>query len=264
MNSLHAVILAAGKGTRMQSNLPKVAHRVAGKPMVRWVAEACVAAGCKRIVVVVGYQQDVVRGCLDGFAGAELTFVEQSEQLGTGHAVMVCREAFTSETAEPGHHAFVLAGDGPLIREDTLATLRDRHLEADAAVSLATAHIDDPTGYGRIVRDATGRFHSIVEHKNATDEQRGIDEVNPSYYLFHLPELFPALDAVERDPVSGEYYITDIPRILLDRGRRVEVIDAVPAEDVLSINTPEQLAEVDAILRARLDFEADLAAPGGD
>jgi UDP-N-acetylglucosamine diphosphorylase/glucosamine-1-phosphate N-acetyltransferase len=264
MNSLSAIILAAGKGTRMQSDLPKVAHQVAGKPMVRWVADACAAAGCTRIAVVVGYQQSTVRACLDGFAGAELTYVEQTEQLGTGHAVMVCRDAFQTEASQPGHHAFVLAGDGPLIRDDTLATLRDRHLAAEAAASLATARIDDPEGYGRIVRDDAGRFVRIVEDKNATDQQRAIDEVNPSYYCFHLAELFPALDAVEKNPVSGEYYITDVPAILLDRGRRVEVIDAVPTEDVLSINTPEQLAEVDAILRARLDFEADMALPGGD
>ena len=145
-----------------------------------------------------------------------------------------------------------LCGDGPLVRVETLDLLMMRHVETGAAASLATAKLKDPSGYGRIVRDGEGRFAGIVEEKNATAEQRAIREVNPSYYCFRGPALFDALGRVKRDEVSGEYYLTDVPGLLLSEGRRVEVVDSVPPEDVLSINTPEQLAEVDRVLRHRL------------
>lgn len=252
-----AIILAAGKGTRMKSDLPKVAHEVAGRSMVEWVAQACVEAGCSRVVVVVGYQQEVVR---EIFAkrrdlGGVIEFAVQSEQLGTGHAVRCAESLFAREKNAAGNDVFVLAGDGPLIRAETLATLLERHRSIGASAALATSVIEDSTGYGRIVRDGSGRFVGIVEQKNATPEQLRIREVNPSYYCFDAKELFSSLERVKRDAVSGEYYITDVPALLLQSGKRVEVIDAVPPEDVLSINTPEQLAEVDRVLRARLNQE---------
>lgn len=248
-----AIILAAGKGTRMKSDLPKVAHRVHGHSMVEWVAGACADAGCTRIVVVVGYQQQVVR---DIFAtwkrpGVSLEFAVQDEQLGTGHAVRCAESLFAKEKAAPGYATFVLAGDGPLIRAATLSTLLRTHREARAAATLATSVIDDPSGYGRIVRDASGKFTGIIEQKNASPAQLAIREVNPSYYCFDAARLFDALSNVKRDAISGEYYITDVPALMLSRGERVEVIDAVPPQDVLSINTPEQLAEVDQILKQR-------------
>ncbi len=150
-----------------------------------------------------------------------------------------------------GHDVFVLAGDGPLIRPETLRTLLARHRERGASAALATSVISDPTGYGRIVRDAGGAFLRIVEQKNATEAELAIREVNPSYYCFDAGRLFSSLERVKRNEVSGEYYITDVPELMLSTGERVEVIDAVPPEDVLSINTLEQLAEVDAIFRAR-------------
>ncbi len=250
MAPLSAIILAAGKGTRMNSDLPKVAHEVAGKPMVRWVVEACAQAGCTRIVVVVGYGRETVLKLLSGvrFDGVTIEYVDQTEQLGTGHAVMMAEPRFEQS---PAHDVFVLAGDGPLIRAATLRTLLERHRTTAAAATLATAVIPDPAGYGRIDRDSAGRFLGIVEEKNASPEQKRIREVNPSYYCFESKALFAALKGVERNPVSGEYYITDVPALLMASGRRVEVIEAVPPEDVLSINTPQQLAEVDHILRAR-------------
>ncbi len=257
-----AIILAAGKGTRMQSDLPKVAHRVAGRSMVEWVVDACVEAGCSRVVVVVGYQQEVIRHIFEGWTNpnCSLEFAVQAEQLGTGHAVRCAESLFASEKREAGHDVFVLAGDGPLIRPETLATLLDRHRSTGASAALATSIIADPTGYGRIVRDSSNNFVGIVEQKNATPDQRNIREVNPSYYCFDAKELFAALEKVTRDSVSGEYYITDVPALLMKGGKRVEVIDAVPPEDVLSINTPEQLAEVDRILRARHARSATHAA----
>jgi bifunctional UDP-N-acetylglucosamine pyrophosphorylase/glucosamine-1-phosphate N-acetyltransferase len=137
----------------------------------------------------------------------------------------------------------------------------ERHRATAAAATLATSVIDDPTGYGRIVRDGSGRFERIVEHKNATEAQRAIREVNPSYYVFDAAALFGALAQVTPDAASGELYITDVFEILLGRGQRVEVIDAVPPQDILSINTPEQLAEVDRIFRSR---RVPAGAPVGD
>jgi bifunctional UDP-N-acetylglucosamine pyrophosphorylase/glucosamine-1-phosphate N-acetyltransferase len=145
----------------------------------------------------------------------------------------------------------VLAGDGPLIRAQTLKQLLDRHRSTHAMATLATSRIPDPAGYGRIVRDAHGAFSAIVEHKDCTPAQLKINEVNPSYYCFNARAMFDALERVKRNESSGEYYLTDVPALLLSLGRRVEVIDAVPPEDILSINTPEQLAEVDKIFRSR-------------
>lgn len=228
----------------MNSDLPKVVFPVGGRPMVCAVVEACRAAGVGRVVAVVGHRQDLVREALAGF-GVE--FVEQPQQLGTGHAVR-CAEPVLGAF---GGDALVLCGDGPLIRPATIRELVDRHRASGASATLATAVIDDPTGYGRIVRDAAGRFVAIVEQKNCTPEQRAIREVNPSYYCFKARDLFDALAKVTRNAVSGEYYVTDVPGLLLASGRTVEVLPAVPPEDVLSINTPDDLARVDAIYRAR-------------
>jgi len=246
MNSPSAIILAAGKGTRMKSDLPKVVHPVGGKPMVCAVVDACRAAGCGRIVVVVGYKQELVREALAGYDNIE--FAVQEEQLGTGHAVMMAAPMFKPAAGE----VFILAGDGPLIREATLRKVIDTHRSARASCTLATSVIDDPTGYGRITRDVQGRFLAIVEHKNCTPEQLKIREVNPSYYCFDAAELFESLKRVGRNPVSNEYYITDVPELLLKGGKSVEVLPAVPPEDVLSINTLEDLAKVDAIFRSRV------------
>lgn len=265
MRTQSAIILAAGKGTRMKSDLPKVAHRVAGRAMVEWVVDACVEAGCARVVLVVGYQQEAVRSIFEGFADDEvrLEFAVQEEQLGTGHAVRCAEPLFAEERSRPGHDLIVLAGDGPLIRGETLVTLLDRHHTTAAAATLATSVIDDPSGYGRIVRDSAGRFAGIVEQKSATPEQLAIREVNPSYYCFDASAMFDALRRVQRDPVSGEHYITDVPSVLMRSGERVEVIEAVPPEDVLSINTPEQLDRVDRILRSRRAGAGRAAAKGG-
>lgn len=246
-----AIVLAAGMGKRMKSDLPKVLHPVGDppRPMVQAVVDACRETGCRRIVLVVGYKQDLVREAMEGQSDVE--FAEQREQLGTGHAVRCAEPLFEMEEAEPGHDLFVLAGDGPLIRTATLQKLLSRHRSTDAAASLATSRINDPSGYGRIVRDAQGRFRAIVEDKDCTSEQLKITEVNPSYYCFDAGALFATLSKVRPNAASGEQYITDVPGLLLGQGRRIEVIDAVPPEDILSINTPEQLAEVDRIYRTR-------------
>lgn len=242
-----AIILAAGKGTRMQSDLAKVLHPVADQPLVHWVARACRAVGVRRLIVVVGHQADRVQSALSDLDDCH--FVTQHEQLGTGHAVGQAESFFTDQ---PATDTFVLCGDGPLIRPRTLQTLLATHRDQQADATLATAELADPTTYGRIIRDHTGAFKCIVEEKEATDTQLAVREVNPSYYCFNAGALFQTLDRVSNDNAKGEYYITDVFGLLLNAGRRVSVVQAVPPEDVLSINTPAQLAEVDQILRQRL------------
>lgn len=234
----------------MRSDLPKVVHPIGGRAMVCAVVDACLEAGCSKVVVVVGYKQELVREALAGY-GDTVLFAVQEEQLGTGHAVQSAAQCFTSERAERGRDVFVLCGDGPLIHPETLDKLLACHRSTKAAATLATSVIEDPTGYGRIVRGTDGRFVAIVEHKDCTPTQLAIREVNPSYYCFDASRLFGALGRVGRNQRSGEYYLTDVPKLLLADGERVEVIDAVPPEDILSINTPEELAHVDGIYHKR-------------
>ncbi len=247
-----AVILAAGKGTRMGSDdLPKVLYPVADKPMLWWVVKACQDAGVSRCIIVVGYKADEVRRSLDGLENIE--FAEQHDPKGTAHAAQVTQHLFEDQ---PATDLFVLAGDGPLIRTKTLARMLEVHRRRGASATLATSVIDDPTGYGRIVRGADGGLERIVEQKDATPKQLQINEVNPSYYCFDSEALFGALNEVKSQNSQGEYYITDVPAILKGHGKKVEVIEAVPPADVLSINTPAQLQEVDGILRQRLANES--------
>jgi UDP-N-acetylglucosamine diphosphorylase/glucosamine-1-phosphate N-acetyltransferase len=246
---LEAIILAAGKGTRMESDLPKVCHIVGGRPMVCAVVDACLDSGCSRIVVVVGYKQELVREAL-ALYGDKVEFAIQHEQLGTGHAVASAIDAFPIETRS-NTDVFVLCGDGPLIRTSTLETMLERHRSTNADATLATSIIDNPDGYGRIVRDADGGFERIVEQKNASEAELAINEVNPSYYCMNAGAMFEALKKTSRNELTGEYYITDVFELLLKGSKRVEVIDAVPPEDILSINTLDHLATVDAIYRSR-------------
>lgn len=246
---LAAIIMAAGKGTRMKSDRPKVVHEVAGRPMVSWVVDAVREVDAVPIILVIGHGADEVRDVCEG-NDDDIRYAVQHEQLGTGDAARCAVEALEGF----GGDVFVLAGDGPLIRPQTLRAMRERHLRTRAAATLATAVLDDPTGYGRVIRDESGRFDRIVEQKNADDEQRAVREVFPSYACFDTTLLLGALRDLRADEVTGEYYVTDIPAMLKAAGYRVELVDAVPPEDVLSINTPEQLSEVDSILNTRLEM----------
>ncbi|MAJ47732.1 MAG: hypothetical protein CBC35_10780 [Planctomycetes bacterium TMED75] len=252
--STAAVILAAGKGTRMQSDLPKVMHEVADRPMLHWVVDA-VRSGdspAAPVVLVVGYQRDVVEHSFPE-SPDWLEFRVQEEQLGTGHAIDMASPTFADPGLRASTDVFVLCGDGPLIRTSTLRALLERHRATGAAATLATARLEDPDGYGRIQRTPEGGFDRIVEQKDATETQRAINEVNPSYYVFKADALFDRLSQLKNDNASGEYYITDVFKLLQDDGLGVEVIDSVDPGDVLSINNPEQLAIVDSIMRQRLE-----------
>jgi len=244
-------------GSDPRHALPKVVHHVADEPMIRWVVRACQAVGARRIIVVIGHKGELVRAALADFDNVE--YAEQPEQLGTAHAVQVTAPLFEDQ---PRCDVFVLAGDGPLIRRQTLARLLEVHRRSRAAMTLATSTLDDPTGYGRIVRDGEGGLERIVEQKDATPEELAIREVNPSYYCFDSTALFDAIAQVRAGNEQKEYYLTDVPAILKAQGRLVSVISAVPPQDVLSINTPQQLAAVDRILRGRLDQEQPLTTEG--
>lgn len=246
-SGLCAVVLAAGKGTRMNSDLPKVAHEAAGRPLVRWVVEACRAVGANPVVLVVGHRAEVVREIFANDS-ADVREVPQHQQLGTGHAVLQAEGQLLGCGALD---CLVLYGDGPLIRPETLRTLVDRHRATSAAATLATSVIPDPTGYGRIIRDAAGGFDCIREQKDASEAERAIREVNPGYYCFRVSDLVAALHRVGTANASGEIYLTDVFEILRRDGRHIEVVAAVPPEDVLSVNTPEQLRTVEGLLLAR-------------
>ena len=242
-----AVILAAGKGTRMNSDLPKVMHPALGKPLVEWVVNAVLGAGAGRVILVVGHQQDVVRRHFA--ARREVEFVTQSPQLGTGHAVDKARPLL--QGVERSTPLLVLCGDGPLLTAATVQRLLNAHRSAGAAATLATSVIPDPSGYGRIQRNARGEFEAIVEQKDCSPAQLATREVNPSYYCFACGDLFDCLARVDNRNAAGEYYITDVFTLLKAAGKVVHVVDAVPADEVLSVNTPAQLQEVSDILNSR-------------
>ncbi|HEY8749156.1 MAG TPA: NTP transferase domain-containing protein [Tepidisphaeraceae bacterium] len=241
-----AIILAAGKSTRMKSKRPKPLHEVCGRPMLHYVLQACYEAGCHRVLVVIGYGKEEI---LAEFGGDKrITWVEQTEQLGTGHAARMCE----SHLRDFHGDVFILAGDGPLIRGEVLRTLHAAHRDDHADASMATAILDDPTGYGRIIRDEQGQFLEIVEQVDCTPEQREIREVFPSYYCLKADALLAALGQLKNENKKKEYYLTDIYAILRNAGKKVVAVQAVTAEDTLAVNTREQQAQVDEVMQARI------------
>jgi len=241
-----AIILAAGRSTRMKSRQPKPLHEICGRPMLDFILDACAVAGCERIFVVVGHGKDEV---IQRFAqNKKIVWVEQTEQLGTGHAARMCEAELKKH---PGD-VIILAGDTPLIRGEILRSLLSAHREDHAAASMATAVLDDPTGYGRIIRDEEGEFVRIVEQVDCTAEQREIREVFPSLYCVKSDELIFALSKLTPNNKKGEYYLTDIYEILLQAGKKVTAVQAATAEDVLAPNTRQQLADADGVMQDRI------------
>lgn len=244
--SVSAIILAAGRSTRMKSNHPKVLHEVCGKPMLEHVLDACYSAGTSRVMVVVGFGKDEVIARFGD--DKRIEWVEQTEQLGTGHAAKVCE----AHIKKQGGDIFILAGDGPMIRGEVLQTLLQAHQDDKAAASMATAILDDPYGYGRITRDEKGEFLDIVEEVDCTPEQREIREVFPSYYCFKCDDLLLALSKLTNKNRKHEYYLTDTFGILRREGKKITAVQAVTAEDVLAANDRKQLADVDAAMQNRI------------
>lgn len=240
-----AIILAAGVSKRMNTGTPKVLQEVCGRPMLAYVLEACRAFGIGKIFVVIGFGADKVRQKF--LNAADVIWVYQKEQKGTAHAVLCCREHLKDFAGR----TFVLCGDGPLVRPQILAELAANHNDQTAA-TLATAMLDDPTGYGRIIRNRDGSLLGIIEHKECTAEQLKINEVNPSYYLFDNRTLFDSLDKVKNNNVQGEFYLTDVFEIMIKAGRKVSVVAAVRPEEAMSVNTKAELEILDRIICQRL------------
>ncbi len=246
--SITAIILAAGKGTRMNSDLPKVLHPVCGRPMLSYVIDACRQAGCDKIVLVVGHRAELVKQTYASQNG-DISYVLQQPQMGTGHAVMVCKD----ELAPLQGPVLVIAGDGPLIHAKTLRELIETHRKKQAACTLATSILEDPARYGRIIRDEHGDVAGIIEWLDATEQQRQVREVNVSLYCFDTAALRSVIGRITNNNNKGEYYITDTLGLLRGDGKRIAAVAAVPPEDVLSINTPAELEEVGRIMARRTD-----------
>ncbi|MGI9496414.1 MAG: NTP transferase domain-containing protein [Mariniblastus sp.] len=243
MNSPIAIVMAAGKGTRMKSELPKVLCQANGRPLVRYVLDALNQAGVGGIVVVVGYEAEKVETELAG--EQNLQFAYQTEQRGTGHAVMMCREQIKDHDGP----VVVVAGDSPMMQASSIKSLLDEFAEATPACLLGTLIHADPTGLGRIVRNADGQFVGIVEEKDADEEQRSISEVNMSTYVFDCQKMLSALDRLTDDNNQKEYYITDLPGIMLDDGEDVRALPVLKPIESLSVNTVDQLAEVEEVMK---------------
>jgi bifunctional UDP-N-acetylglucosamine pyrophosphorylase/glucosamine-1-phosphate N-acetyltransferase len=244
--SLNVVILAAGQGTRMKSDLPKVLHPLGGKPLVLYSVETAVTVSGKAPVLVVGHGADDVRNVV----GDTARFAVQEEQLGTGHAVEQAR----SMLVEQGEHVIVIYADMPLLKTETLTTLYEAQKENSGPISLLTFETDQPRGFGRILRGYQGNVQAIVEEAQCTPEQLEIREVNTGIYCFDADWLWDHLDQIPLSP-KGEYYLTDLVCIAVDEGAEVKALPADDPDEMLGINTRVHLAEAEAALRRRINTE---------
>jgi UDP-N-acetylglucosamine diphosphorylase/glucosamine-1-phosphate N-acetyltransferase len=240
--AVSAVILAAGKGTRMGSDLAKVLHPLAGRPLVQHVLAASRAAGIDEQVVVIGHQAEAVAAVV---ASPDVRTAIQDRQLGTGHAVR-CAQA-----AVRGAIVVVLCGDAPLVPAELLRELLQRHRASGDACTAIAARMADPTGYGRMITGPDGRLQRIVEHRDASDAERAINLINSGIYAFDTANLFRLLATIQPANQQGEYYLTDVPKLLIQEGRGVGLLITDDADACMGINTPAQLAEAEAAYQRR-------------
>jgi bifunctional UDP-N-acetylglucosamine pyrophosphorylase/glucosamine-1-phosphate N-acetyltransferase len=244
MSDVHIVVLAAGKGTRMKSALPKVVHRVSGTPIIDLVLQTAAVVHPRRVVVVVGHQADVLQRALDEKPG--LTFVVQEPQLGTAHALLMTEGALTGATGT----VVLLSGDVPMLSPRTLEQLVDRHEKAGASATVVTAIVDNPHGYGRIVRSGE-RIARIVEERDASSTEREIHEINSGIYAFSLDGLFDAIRGIAAENAQREYYLPDLIGIYRANGREVETLTVTNPDEIRGINSRAELAEVSRLMRER-------------
>ena len=244
MANLVAVILAAGKGTRMRSKYPKVLHKVGGKPMLQHVIDAATVAGCDEKVVIVGHEAELV----EKMVGSQGKIALQAEQLGTGHAVMQTAEALKGFTGT----ALILCGDTPLLEGEELKKFCEAHKASGAAATVLTAVMDDPFGYGRIVRDEKGNVQAIVEQKDATEAQKAIKEINTGIYCMECPLMFDVLATLTNDNAQGEYYLTDVLEKLNQAGQKVGGVVTEDSDMVMGINSRKQLSVAEGVMRQRI------------
>jgi bifunctional UDP-N-acetylglucosamine pyrophosphorylase/glucosamine-1-phosphate N-acetyltransferase len=248
MSHTHVVVLAAGKGTRMKSEYPKVLHRAAGLPLIEHVLRAAGALEPATTVVVVGHMAGQVEDALTKRPG--LRFAVQEPQLGTGHALLQAEPHLAGQSGT----VVLLSGDVPLLRPATLRALGEAHASRGAAATVLTARVDRPQGYGRIVRHE-GRIASLVEDRDATPAERGIDEINSGIYAFDLEPLFAALKSIGAANAQGEYYLPDLVKIYRQRGLAVETVSLADSREILGVNSRKELADVTAILKTTRNDE---------
>jgi UDP-N-acetylglucosamine diphosphorylase/glucosamine-1-phosphate N-acetyltransferase len=241
---LRTLILAAGKGTRMKSDVAKVLHVLAGRPLLAYVIDIARAVGSDRIVVVIGHQADRVR---ELFAEEDLVFIEQRELLGTGHAVLQAKGEFS----DYGGTVLILCGDVPSLSAATMRSFTDAHRRSKAAVTVLTAVLDNPAGYGRVLKDEKGEIVRIVEDRDATELERQIAEINTGIYCVDGDFLFTALGRITDDNVQHEFYLTDIVHIAYMEGRTVRSLVIPDAREAMGINTPDDLTKAGVYLQER-------------
>lgn len=247
MSNRFAIVLAAGQGTRMKSKLYKVLHSVCGKPMVQHVLDQVSALHVKETVTIVGHGAEKVQSQL----GDKCSFALQSEQLGTAHAVMQAESLLQGKQGT----TFVICGDTPLIKAETMEALIKQHEAKGAKASVLTAYLEDPTGYGRIIRNKDGFVEKIVEHKDATESEKQVTEINTGTYCFDNQALFEALKKVSNDNVQGEYYLPDVIEILKSEGEIVTAYQTDDFEETLGVNDRIALAEAEKVMRKRINLE---------
>lgn len=242
MEELKAVILAAGKGTRMESDKPKVVHTIEDKPMVEYVIDAVKQAGIEDICLIVGYKAEEVKKAVT----SKVSYALQEEQLGTGHAVK-CAADFLGDSGQ----VVVLCGDTPLITGKTLKEAVGYHQESKNQMTVISAIVDNPEGYGRIIRDAEGNFVKNVEHKDATEAERESHEVNSGMYIFSVKDLQSALGKINNNNAQGEYYLPDTLEIIKKEGGRVGAYILEDSDEMAGVNTKAQLAAAAEIMKKR-------------
>lgn len=249
---LDVLVLAAGLGTRMRSNLAKVLHELDGRPLINHVCRTAAALAPRKIYTVIGHQkEDVKKAVLEELNEEHAEFVWQKEQNGTGDAVNSAREFLENEEST----LLVLSGDVPMIRADTLARIVQQHHNhrgKGAACTILTVELNNPTGYGRVVRDEGGMFAKIVEQKDANEEELKVKEINSGIYCFDTKKLFEMLSKVQNDNAQGEYYLTDVPHLLAEAGESVSLYKHKDRNEIEGINNRKQLAQMEKVLRKRV------------
>jgi bifunctional UDP-N-acetylglucosamine pyrophosphorylase/glucosamine-1-phosphate N-acetyltransferase len=241
---ISTIILAAGKGKRMKSDLPKVLHPLLNRPMIDYVIDTARAIGSDPVVLVVGHKKELV---VQATEKRKVEYVDQAEQLGTGHAVLQTAEIFKNYDG----HILVLSGDVPLLTTDTLKRLIDTHDRMKPLASLLTAYMPDPTGYGRVVRDERGYVKQIVEHKDADEKTLQIKEINVGIYIFQGQALFETLPEITNENSQGEYYLPDVIKMYVERGEKVAALMTRDEQETHGINDVGQLEQAEKILAAR-------------
>jgi bifunctional UDP-N-acetylglucosamine pyrophosphorylase/glucosamine-1-phosphate N-acetyltransferase len=239
-----AVILAAGKGKRMKSDLPKVLHKLCGKPMVEYVIDTARELGVQRIILVVGHKGNQTEGSLQHH---QVEFVIQEEQLGTGHAVLQTKELLSDFDGD----VLILCGDVPLLRAETLKKLLEEHRKKKVVATVLTAILDDPSHYGRIIRNEQGMVQEIVEAKDVDADQKNVKEINTGIFCFDREALFSVLDKITNDNKQGEYYLTDVVKLLREKNLKVWAMVTPDPVETLGINSPEELKKMEKILLKR-------------